>query len=32
MEAWELPADHFGSLVDGIPAPQGVGKVRLADA
>ncbi|MGM9424686.1 allophanate hydrolase [Hydrogenophaga sp. MI9] len=31
MEVWELPADHFGSFVDGIPAPLGIGKVKLAD-
>jgi allophanate hydrolase len=31
MEVWELPAEHFGSFVDGIPAPLGIGKVRLAD-
>ncbi|MBL8387368.1 MAG: allophanate hydrolase [Hydrogenophaga sp.] len=31
MEVWELPAEHFGSFVDGIPAPLGIGKVKLAD-
>ncbi len=31
MEVWEVPAEHFGSFVDGIPAPLGIGKVRLAD-
>jgi allophanate hydrolase len=31
MEVWELPAQHFGSFVDGIPAPLGIGKVKLAD-
>jgi allophanate hydrolase len=31
MEDWELPAEHFGSFVDGIPAPLGIGKVKLAD-
>ena len=31
MEVWELPAKHFGSFVDGIPAPLGIGKVKLAD-
>lgn len=31
MEVWELPAEHFGSFVAGIPAPLGIGKVRLAD-
>lgn len=31
MEVWELPASSFGSFVAGIPAPLGIGKVRLAD-
>ena len=31
MEIWEMPAEHFGSFVDGIPAPLGIGKVKLAD-
>lgn len=31
MEVWEVPAEHFGSFVDGIPSPLGIGKVRLAD-
>ena len=31
MEVWELPAEQFGSFVDGIPAPLGIGKVKLAD-
>lgn len=31
MEVWELPAEHFGSFVEGIPAPLGIGKVKLAD-
>ena len=31
MEVWELPAEHFGSFVDGIPAPLGIGKVKLAN-
>lgn len=31
MEVWELPAEHFGSFVDGIPAPLGIGKVKLSD-
>ena len=31
MEVWELPTEHFGSFVDGIPAPLGIGKVKLAD-
>ncbi|WP_442908455.1 allophanate hydrolase-related protein [Hydrogenophaga sp. SL48] len=31
MEVWELPAEHFGSFADGIPAPLGISKVKLAD-
>lgn len=31
MEIWELPAREFGSFVTGIPAPLGIGKVKLAD-
>jgi allophanate hydrolase len=31
MEIWELPAEHFGGFVDGIPARLGIGKVKLAD-
>jgi allophanate hydrolase len=31
MEVWELPAGAFGGFVDGIPAPLGIGKVRLED-
>jgi allophanate hydrolase len=31
MEVWALPARHFGSFVAGIPAPLGIGKVRLED-
>ncbi len=31
MEVWELPASEFGSFVGGIPAPLGIGKVRLED-
>lgn len=31
MEVWELPAEHVGSFVDGIPAPLGIDKVKLAD-
>jgi allophanate hydrolase len=32
MEIWELPAREFGSFVAGIPAPLGIGMVKLADA
>lgn len=31
MEVWELPSERFGDFVAGIPAPLGIGKVRLAD-
>ncbi|MBS1154725.1 MAG: Amidase [Proteobacteria bacterium] len=31
LEIWELPASEFGSFVAGIPAPLGIGKVKLAD-
>jgi allophanate hydrolase len=31
LELWEMPAAHFGSFVDGIPAPLGIGKVKLND-
>jgi len=31
MEIWELPARHFGSFVAAIPAPLGIGKVKLED-
>ena len=31
MEIWELPAREYGSFVAGIPAPLGIGMVRLAD-
>ncbi|WP_332750988.1 allophanate hydrolase [Hydrogenophaga sp.] len=31
LEVWEVPAAHFGSFVAGIPAPLGIGKVKLAD-
>ncbi len=31
LEVWEVPAEHFGSFVAGIPAPLGIGKVELAD-
>lgn len=30
-EVWEMAAEKFGSFVDGIPAPLGIGKVELAD-
>jgi len=31
LEVWEVPAEHFGSFVAGIPSPLGIGKVELAD-
>ncbi len=31
MEIWELPAREFGSFVAGIPAPLGIGMVKLTD-
>jgi len=30
-EVWALPPDQFGWFVAGIPAPLGVGVLRLAD-
>ncbi|MDO8903872.1 allophanate hydrolase [Hydrogenophaga sp.] len=31
LEVWEVPAALFGSFVAGIPAPLGIGKVKLED-
>jgi allophanate hydrolase len=31
VEVWELPASQFGSFVDGIPAPLGIGRTLLSD-
>lgn len=31
VEVWSVPTINFGSFVAGIPAPLGIGKVRLAD-
>lgn len=31
MEIWQLPASEFGSFVAGIPAPLGIGSVKLED-
>ena len=31
VEVWELGAAEFGDFVSKIPAPLGIGKVRLAD-
>jgi allophanate hydrolase len=29
VEVWRMPIEHFGSFVSGIPAPLGIGKVKL---
>ncbi|MGD9386188.1 MAG: allophanate hydrolase [Thioalkalispiraceae bacterium] len=29
VEVWEMPAEHFGSFLAGIPHPLGLGKVEL---
>jgi allophanate hydrolase len=31
VEVWEVPSGAFGSFVDGIPAPLGIGTVTLED-
>jgi len=31
LEVWDVPAAHFGSLVEGVPPPLGIGSVQLAD-
>jgi len=31
VEVWRVPAEHFGTFVAGIPAPLGIGKVKLED-
>ncbi len=31
LEVWSMPAHRFGGFVDAIPAPLGIGRVRLAD-
>lgn len=31
VEIWSVPADQFGSFVNGIPSPLGMGKVRVAN-
>ncbi|WP_188150782.1 allophanate hydrolase [Teredinibacter waterburyi] len=31
VEVWSLPSENFGSFVNEIPAPLGIGKVELAD-
>ncbi|TMG81054.1 MAG: hypothetical protein E6H74_13650, partial [Betaproteobacteria bacterium] len=29
VEVWEVPTAAFGSFVDGIPAPLGIGTLQL---
>lgn len=31
VEVWSLPIAEFGSFVEGIPSPLGIGKVKLKD-
>jgi allophanate hydrolase len=31
IEVWEIPVEHYGSFVAVIPAPLGIGMVRLID-
>jgi len=31
LELWDMPTQHFGSFVDEIPAPLGIGSLELAD-
>lgn len=31
VEVWEMPASEFGSFVDLVPAPLGIGSVELTD-
>lgn len=31
VEVWAVPSNRFGTLVDGIPAPLGIGRVKLED-
>ncbi|VVD83048.1 allophanate hydrolase [Pandoraea anhela] len=31
LELWDVPSAAFGSFVDGVPAPLGIGTVTLAD-
>lgn len=31
VEVWSIPKAQFGSFVDGIPSPLGIGKVQLAN-
>lgn len=31
VEIWAIPAERIGSLITGIPAPLGLGRIELAD-
>jgi allophanate hydrolase len=31
VEVWAVPQNSFGTFVDGIPSPLGIGKVELED-
>lgn len=31
VEVWRMPAENFGTFVNAVPAPLGIGKVELAD-
>ncbi len=31
VEVWQMPTEHVGSFIQGIPAPLGIGSVELAD-
>jgi allophanate hydrolase len=31
VEVWEMPLHHYGSFVAMIPAPLGIGSLRLVD-
>jgi allophanate hydrolase len=31
VEVWAMPKSQFGSFLDGIPSPLGLGKVKLED-
>jgi allophanate hydrolase len=31
LEVWQLPIEHYGTFVSGVPAPLGFGTLTLAD-
>jgi len=31
VQVWSLPSEYYGTFVEAIPAPLGIGKVELAD-